>query len=163
MISIRRLPRARWAAYRKLRLEALKSDSPAFGSSYGEEVKMPPDVWRQRITDVLFAVSGGVPIGMVSVVFSDRVKTRHLAFIYGLYVTPGHRGKGVGTTLIDAVIAKVRKNRNILKVELSVNPEFRAALSIYQKAGFLTTGRAAGELKVGRRFYDLLNLELRMK
>jgi hypothetical protein len=38
LIKITKLPVERWADYRDLRLEALKSDPSAFGSAFEEEV-----------------------------------------------------------------------------------------------------------------------------
>jgi ribosomal protein S18 acetylase RimI-like enzyme len=160
MIEVSSLPANRWKDYRRLRLEALRTDGAAFGSSYGEEVKLSARAWRQRMKNCLFALSENRPVGEISVVFSDRVKTRHIAFIYGFYVTPMARGKGVGTMLMESALAKVRANKGIVKVALSVNPAYKAALSVYEKAGFRVCGTATKELKVGRRFYDMLNMEL---
>jgi RimJ/RimL family protein N-acetyltransferase len=162
MIEVTALPASRWNDYRRLRLEALRTDGAAFGSSYREEVRLSARAWRQRIRNCLFAISEKRPVGVISVVFSDRVKTRHIAFIYGFYVTPKARGRGVGTLLMESALAKVRANKGIVKVALSVNPVYKAALSIYEKAGFTVVGTAAKELKVRGRFYDMLNMELYM-
>ena len=49
MIEIKQLPPERWQDYQKLRLEALKADPIAFGSSYEEEISRPEEFWRNRI------------------------------------------------------------------------------------------------------------------
>ena len=44
-------------------------------------------------------------------------------------------------------------------MQLSVNPEMRAAVALYRGAGFEVGGKAKRELKVGRRYYDMLLME----
>ena len=46
-----------------------------------------------------------------------------------------------------------------MKVKLTVNPEQRAVVKLYQDAGFIVAGRMKKELRVGRRFYDELIME----
>ena len=159
MIEIRKLPADRWEDYRNLRLEALRSDPSAFGSSFEEEATLTEDEWKGRIQNALFAISEGKPIGMIVRVFSGRLKTKHGADIFGVYVSANHRGKGVGTSLLERTMLLIRKNKRVVKVKLAVNPEQRAAVKLYKKAGFVVTGRSKKELKVGRRFFDMLFME----
>jgi RimJ/RimL family protein N-acetyltransferase len=163
MIKVTKLPESRWEDYRRLRLRALKTDSAAYGSSYTEEAGLPPDVWRSRIGNCLFAMSEGEPVGMIGVLLGDRAKTKHIAHIVGVYVAPEHRGRGVGRALLEAALSKMRSKNRIIKVELSVNPDFLPALTLYKKAGFKETGTAFKELRVRGRFYDLLNMELMIR
>ena len=158
-VKVQRLPPGRWRGYRALRLEALKTNPEAFGSSYEEEVRYPEERWRERAASVLCAVSSGVPIGMISYVVSERAKTRHVATIYGVYVTPKHRGKGVGKLLVSSALAAFHGQGGVIKVKLDVNPEMRAAVALYKGAGFRVSGREEKELKVGGRYQDLLLME----
>jgi ribosomal protein S18 acetylase RimI-like enzyme len=159
LIEIRKLPIDRWKDYRNLRLEALRSDPSTFGSSFEEEEALAEDEWKRRIQNVLFAVSEDMLIGMVVCAFNDRPKTKHVAEIFGVYVSADHRGKGVGTMLLERALSLIRKNKGVVKVKLAVNPEQRAAVKLYKKAGFVVMGRAEKELKVGRRFFDVLFME----
>ena len=159
MAKIAKLPERRWRDARKLRLEALKTDPAAFGSSYEEEKVLLADEWRRRMKNTLFALAEGKPVGMITRAFSGRAKTRHVAAVYGFYVTPKSRGMGVGKLLLDAALRDIRDDKKIVKVQLSVNPEFRAALALYRRAGFEVTGRARNELRVGGEYFDLLNME----
>ena len=158
-IRIAKLPGARWKEARALRLEALRTDPGAFGSSYEEEVGRPEEEWRKRMEGTLYALSGGKPVGMISRVFNDRVRTGHIAAIYGVYVTPAQRGRGVGSLLMERALRDVRKRRGVIKVQLSVNSEFRPALQLYRKFGFEVTGRARNELRVGKTYFDMLYME----
>lgn len=158
-VRVQRLPARRWREYRALRLEALKAVPAAFGSSYLEEVRYPRERWVERVSSALCAVSSGVPVGMISYVVSERTKSRHVANIYSVYVAPEHRGRGVGKLLLESAISAIRKHGGVLKVKLDVNPEMRAAVALYEGAGFMVVGRARKELKVGGRYHDLLLME----
>ena len=159
MIRIARLPPSRWEAYRALRLEALKTDPSAFVSSSEEEAEFPESVWRERIRNVVFALSHGKPVGMLSYVFSDRVKTKHVVNIYGVYVTPGQRGQGAGKMLLRRALTDIRRNGDIVKVQLTVNADLRPAVALYKQAGFEVVGRSKNGLKVGGSYYDMLLME----
>ena len=154
-----RLPEEQWRKYRKLRLEALKTEPSAFGSSFEQELKLGEGTWQKRIRGVLFAVSGGEPVGLLSYVFDDRPKTRHIAHIYSVYVTPKYRGRGIGTMLLKRAMAEIRRNRDAAKAQLSVNPLLLPAVALYKRAGFQVVGRPRNELRVGNKFFDLLLME----
>ena len=160
MIEITKLPRERWKEYRALRLEALKTAPEAFGSAYEEEARHTEERWKGRMGGVLFALSEGKPVGLIAPVFSDRAKTRHIAHLYSFFVTSARRDEGIGRRLLEEALSRIRNDGNIAKVELSVNPSFGAAVRLYKDAGFVVTGRARKELKVGGKFFDLLNMEL---
>lgn len=96
---------------------------------------------------------------MIVCAFDEGLKTRHIAEIYGFYVSANHRGEGLGTRLLEHALLLIRKNKGVVKVRLYVNPEQRAAVKLYKKAGFVVTGRMEKELKIGRRFYGMLFME----
>lgn len=159
MIRIAKLPQNRWEVFKGLRLEALKTDPSAFGSSFEEETKLSEDVWRERIRNVLFALSDGKPVGMLTYVFSARTKTKHIVNIYSVYVAPRQRGQGIGLLLMKKAFSEIRKNRRIIKVQLSVNAHLRPAIGLYKKMGFEEVGRARNELKIGKSYHDMLLME----
>jgi ribosomal protein S18 acetylase RimI-like enzyme len=159
LVEIRKLPTYRWGDFKDLRLKALKTDPSAYGSSFEEEERLTAKEWRRRLRSVLFALSDGKPVGMISCYFNEGVKTRHIAKIYGFYVAPSHRGRGIGSRLFERAMALIRKKEGIVKVGLAVNPEQRAAVKIYEKAGFVVTRKTEKELKVGRRFYGMQFIE----
>lgn len=130
MIEIRKLPADRWRDYRDLRLEALKREPSAYGSSFEESKRLKEEVWRRQIKNVLFTLSDDRPVGMIVYVFGEELKARHIAEIYGFYVSADHRGEGVGTRLLERVLSLIRRNKRVIKVELAVNPEQRAAVKL---------------------------------
>ena len=107
----------------------------------------------------MFALSDDRLIGMIVYAFDKELKTKHIAEIYGFYVSADHRGKGVGTRLLEYTLSTIRRNRRTVMVRLYVNPEQRVAVKLYKKAGFVVTGRMEKELRIGRRFYGMLSTE----
>ena len=61
---------------------------------------------------------------------------------FSIGVAPGHRGRGVGTALLGAVLDQARA-RGLRAVSLSVEDGNRAR-TLYERAGFVPVGRAAG-------------------
>jgi ribosomal protein S18 acetylase RimI-like enzyme len=163
LTEIRRLSASRWKDYRRIRLESLQRNPLAFGSAYEEEARFGEGEWRKRMKNVHFAITDGVPVGTIVCSFNNDAKFKHIAEIYGYYVRPGYRGKGVGTALLDHALHLAKSNSQILKVRLYVNSKQRVALSMYEKAGFVVVGRLSGEMNVGTRFYTMLVMEKRVR
>lgn len=57
------------------------------------------------------------------------------AWLDELYVTPGHRGSGLGTSLLEAVIA-IADAEGCLAIELEVDHDHARAEALYQRYGF---------------------------
>ncbi|MDG6911076.1 MAG: GNAT family N-acetyltransferase [Nitrososphaerota archaeon] len=159
MLTVGGLPEDRWQDFMELRLESLKREPTAFGSSYEEEQDLPEAEWRRRMGAMLFALEDGVPVGMISYSVSDRLKTKHVAHIYSVYVRPSARRRGAGTLLLKAALDKIRDHGGVVKVQLSVNPAMRAAVSLYERGGFVSRMRLEKELLVDGKYHDLLYME----
>ena len=74
--------------------------------------------WKRRIKNILFAMSNDTPVGMIGYVFGDRLKTKHIAEILGVYVNSGHRGEGIGTKMLGRALQMIRKNKRAVKAAL---------------------------------------------
>jgi len=167
-VSIITLPPARWREAKKLRLEALLAEPSAFASSYEDELTFPDDVWIARLTSAyqrdgnltFFAEVEGELVGMAGAGWSAKPKLRHVAEVYGVYVSPEMRSRGVASALMRRLLHELRSLDQIEKVNLTVNTEARAAVRLYEKLGFEIGGRARRELKVDGRYYDLISMEL---
>lgn len=72
MVKVQYIKEDRWREHKKLRLEALKSDPIAFGSSYGEENKLTDDEWKRRTKSSLFAIVDNKLVEMVAIVFEKK-------------------------------------------------------------------------------------------
>ncbi|MCY3574275.1 MAG: GNAT family N-acetyltransferase [Chloroflexi bacterium] len=166
--TIIELPTPRWAEARALRLRALQSDPGAFASSYADELAFANDVWRTRAQSAAqragnmtwYAQLEGELLGMAGATWSQREKNRHVAQVYGVYVRPAQRGKGIGGALMRRLLAELARLPQIEKVSLQVNSQSLAAIALYAKLGFHSIGIARRELRVGGRYYDLAAMEL---
>ena len=159
MIEITRLPIDRWEEYRELRLEALKKAPTAFGSSFEEEENFSKEVWQKRIANAIFAVSDEKPVGLITWVRGDRIKTRHTSYINSTYVTEAFRGQGLGRRLIKAALDSIQASKGILKIRLSVIASQQEAFKLYDAFGFKIIGTAKNELFVNGLYYDEILME----
>lgn len=60
-----------------------------------------------------------------------------------MYLTPGSRGKGLGSRLVDACLGSARQY-GYRQVYIETMPEFGKAISLYEKLGFRHLGGAMG-------------------
>lgn len=166
-ITIIRLDPSRWQQSKALRLEALQNDSSAFGGAYEDEVQFDDAVWQHRAQSsfegkgniTLFGEVDGKLVGMIGFGWTDRIKMRHVASIYGVYLTPSARGKGLASIMLTAVLDEIRQIPYIEKVSLSVTEGQDAALALYKKFGFEMIGTARKDIKIGDTYYDLCLME----
>ncbi|MCY4246240.1 MAG: GNAT family N-acetyltransferase [Chloroflexi bacterium] len=171
MCSLIELPTNRWQEARALRLHALRTAPSAFAASYVDELAFADEIWLARADSAArragnmtwFAQVDGELAGMAGASWSQREKTRHVAQVYGVYVLPAQRGKGIGSALMQRLLDELARIEQVEKVSLQVNSASRAALALYTKLGFVTIGTAICELKVDGRCYDLDYMELRFQ
>ena len=92
-------------------------------------------------------------------IIDNRIKTKHIANIFGFYVKMKYRGQEVGTKLMESALEIIQKNMKVSKIKLTVNPEQKVAVKLYEKYGFELVGRLKNELKVDDKLYDELIME----
>jgi len=145
--EIRRLAAADVRDYRAIRLAALEQAPDAFGSVHGAEAARPVAAFAERLeTSIVFgAYIGGRIAGVAGFKREDGLKDRHKGFVWGLYVQPGARGRGVGAALIGAVIAAAREV--VEQLTLAVVRGNESAISLYRRAGFEIYGVEPRALK----------------
>lgn len=158
-IKFSAIPSRRWKEYKKVRLEALQKDPIAFASSYEEEKGLPEKEWKRKMKRTIFAVSQNNIVGMISYNYQQKKKLQHIANIYGVYVTREFRKQGIGKKLLEAALAEILKNKNIIKICLGVMKDQKEAVALYKKIGFTVVGDFKKDLRVKNRFYDHLVME----
>jgi ribosomal protein S18 acetylase RimI-like enzyme len=159
MISVQRLGNERWQDSRDLRLEALQMEPSAFGSSYEEELTLSEEIWKKRLSNTIFALSEDRLVGMLSLVFENHLKSKHITNIYAVYVKKNERNHGIGSKLMDHALLLAGQQGNIVKIHLSVNPKQEAAVKLYERYGFQKVGRLQKELLINGNFYDEIIME----
>ena len=82
------------------------------------------------------AFEEGELVGIATFLREAGIKERHKARIYGVYVSPGLRGKGVGRALLTRLLELVREDGSIEQVLLAVATTQVAARELYRSLGF---------------------------
>jgi ribosomal protein S18 acetylase RimI-like enzyme len=144
----------------QLRLEALETELLAFSSSAAAHRTTSPDSIAARLGSgsgesfVLAAFVDSQIVGMAGFFRSPEEKTRHKGRIWGVYVKPGQRGKGVGRALMEELLRRARLQPDLEQVTLSVTSAQAAATALYLDLGFTVYGREPQAIKVGEAYAD---------
>ncbi|MBD2234646.1 GNAT family N-acetyltransferase [Phormidium tenue] len=158
------------AAYRDLRLLALRESPSAFISSYEQEAQLSLADFAARLhtnNDAGGGVFGAFSdrnhlIGMLGFSRENRPKRVHVGSLRSMYVSPEFRGQGVGSSLLDTAIAHARKLGGLRQIVLSVTAGNVAAVSLYQSRGFESFGLERDSLCIDGTYFDEEYLVLRL-
>jgi ribosomal protein S18 acetylase RimI-like enzyme len=160
-IEIRPLTPDDAAAARELRLEAVHTNPEAFASSYADEQRRTVADMRARLEnpespgDAIFGAWVAERLrGMVGVRQELRLKLRHKAMIWGMYVAPDQRGRGLGKALLAAAIARARQMPGVEQVNLAVVATNTTARRLYLAHGFEIYGYERRALKHDDQYLD---------
>ena len=158
-MSIRPLTPTDAAAFRELRLRALREHPEAFTSSFEEDVLQPVSATERRLAGTggdrfLGAFAGGALQGMVGLTVESRAKIRHKGHIVSMYVAPESRRHGLGHALLQAAIDHARAGGALAQLVLTVTAGNDAARRLYYDAGFRTFGVEPRAIKVAGAYHD---------
>jgi ribosomal protein S18 acetylase RimI-like enzyme len=164
-ITIAKLPPEKWQEYKALRLQALQDDPQAFSEPFGKAVAYPDERWQQRAAEayagkeslIVFARAGEQLVGMVGAFFPPH--ETGVAEIFGVYVVPEARGKGIAKQLLDSLLHELKANPKIVTAKLSVNKGQLAAVKLYESSGFKVVGEENLLLGDGN-YYDAYLMEM---
>jgi ribosomal protein S18 acetylase RimI-like enzyme len=154
--------------YWRLRLEALQNDSEAFTESAEEHQSLSLEETKSRIaaTEVNFIVGAfedGRLVGTVGFYRERGLKTRHKGRVWGVYVTPSHRGTGIGKRMMKDLLSRAASLEGVEQISLSVAKTQTAAQSLYRSLGFECFGCEPNALKIGEKVIDEELLILRLR
>ncbi len=140
-MTIRRLTLADAPEFRTLRLRALHDHPADFGSDHASEAAKPLSHFITQLADnhVMGAFLDGTLAGIIALEFKTKPKEAHRAFLWGVYVAPQARGRGVAAPLLDAAIAVAIARAT--QVELGVRAGNTPAEALYRSRGFTEYGR----------------------
>lgn len=165
-MNLRLLTAADAEAWWHLRLEALQNDSASFADSAEEHQTTSIDFARERL-------SGDPAENFVVGVFEDtkliatagfyrhpHLKERHKGTIWGVYVQPQSRGKGVAKALMQEVIRRARTLEGLEQILLIASAHLPAR-KLYEGLGFQAYGIEPRSLKIGTEYVDDVLMILR--
>lgn len=155
--------------YQKIRLESLQNNPEAFASTYEREAvftleKIESRVARTNNSFLLGAFDEENLVGIVGFIKETSKKIQHKGFIYGMYVTPDYRGKGIAKELMVRVVQHAKETFDDLEIiTLSIVTNNVEARGLYLSLGFEIYGYEKHALKLDDQYYDEELMSLAIK
>jgi len=150
--------------YQVIRLKALKENPEYYSSSYEEESKRDLSMIEARLSQETFqtfgAFIGNTLVGIVTLARETRVKTNHIADIFGMYVDSNYRHQGIGKALMTYIIKQAKDDLKIKKLRLSVTDTNQQAIKLYESFGFISYGLEKNAIYYNQTYYHSLMMEL---
>jgi RimJ/RimL family protein N-acetyltransferase len=158
-LNIRALAPPDSPAFQSLRLRGLQECPEAFASSYEEEVATSIDEIEKRLQpksdSAIFGAFEGLELcALVGLQREGMVKLSHKSNIWGVYVAPEARGRGVGAKIMSHALFYAASVLGTQQVNLGVNTKNTPALTLYKKLGFIEYGLERDFLLVNGVFQD---------
>jgi RimJ/RimL family protein N-acetyltransferase len=141
--AIRALKPADAVAYASLRRDALLGAPLSFASSSEDDRYSSAEAVVEMLRDpesAIFGAFDGGLVGGVGVYRDTHAKAAHKAHIWGMYVAPAQRGRGVAAALLAAALDHARLLPGVSWVHLGVSSTAPAARHVYEAAGFEVWG-----------------------
>lgn len=141
--------------FRALRLESLH----ACPSGYS----MDPELWAQASAErvaaslspgptgfVLGAFSSRDLVGVLGLKINPRPKASHMGTLWGLYVRPEHRRRGVAHALMAALVENAQSSEGVEQLRLMVPEDLQGARALFEahrfeEYGFEVRGRRTAQ------------------
>jgi ribosomal protein S18 acetylase RimI-like enzyme len=160
-LTIRQLTPADAAAYRALRLSALRAFPFAFRTDYEEASQQPLSWAEKRLAtpgDTMFGAFDGAQfdaplVGAVCLRTQEGRKNRHAAELKALAVDPERQRQGIGRALIAHLLAHARGQGFIRQVTLTVTDGNANAQQLYDAFGFRQFGLEPDAFLHDGRYY----------
>ena len=165
MYQIARIQPGQGQLLRAIRLESVHHNNSAFAISQTQLLGLSHDQWEQACSsamvgqpDAIFVARYGADmIGMVGCRIDASPKMRHAGIVWGMYVNPAHRGKRIGSQLIQQVITHGEHvGLHMLKLSVTTNQE--AAIELYRRAGFVRYAHEPALLHIDGVDIDALHM-----
>jgi ribosomal protein S18 acetylase RimI-like enzyme len=148
-------------AWWRLRREALENDPYSFAEAAEDHRKMTLESAKERLR------SGSSDRNFIVGMFEERKLTgmagfyryqpgnfRHKGHIWGVYVTPDSRRKGIAHALLAEIIRRAKAISGIEQINLVVSATQAPAKHLYSSLGFRTYGTECRSLKIGADYVD---------
>jgi RimJ/RimL family protein N-acetyltransferase len=150
-------------AFRAFRLGALRECPTAFSSSYEDECDITLARAAERLAPnrdraVFGAFAGEQLVGSTGLQREQPRKLAHKALIWGVYVAPTFRHRGIGRTLMQRALAHAASMPGLLRVTLGVNTSNAPAIALYKSLGFEPFGLERAFLLVDGVLHDELHM-----
>lgn len=147
-------------AWWQLRLEALRNDPASFADSDDEHLKTTIETAQERFRKgdpannfVVGMFERDRLIGTAGFFRRKNNKERHKGHIWGVYVRPESRGKGVASALMQEIVRRARELEGVEQITLVASANLPAQ-RLYTALGFQSYGIEPRSLKIGAEYVD---------
>jgi len=158
VMEIRQLTAADVEVYRDLRLEGLQTNPEAFGASFEEEKDLSLESFASRLegqgTFTFGAFDQEDLLGVATLVQANKMKLKHKASIFAVYVSSKKRGLGIGKQLMVGIINQAKSIVDVEQINLTVVSSNESAKGLYTSLGFHVFGTERNALKIGQQYFD---------
>jgi RimJ/RimL family protein N-acetyltransferase len=121
------------------------------------EVKFTLETVIERLkpTDDKFVLGAfDLLVGIVTFMRESSPKTAHKGNVYGMFVVPEMRGKGLGKSLLLELIRKAKYCNGLEQINLTVVSDNEPAKKLYKSIGFQVYGVEQNALKFNGEYFD---------
>ncbi|WP_457493539.1 N-acetyltransferase family protein, partial [Streptomyces sp. P5_D11] len=94
----------------------------------------------------------------VGLAFEPREKARHKVTLFGMYVSPTVRQRGLGYQLVQAALAEAQNHAGLRLIQLTVTAGNDAAFNLYQRCDFVQFGLEPMAVRVGEDYFDKIHM-----
>lgn len=166
MVAVRRLVREDFDQYYEVRLAGLVESPAAFTTD--------ADAWRsasrERIerhlqlnqdgseTLILGAWLDAELVGLIGMNREQRPSVSHKASLWGFFVLPPHRQRGIGRTLLTEIVSLAKTMPSLRQIRAGVSTSSGEALSLMERSGFQKFGLERDARQVDGHFHDQVYL-----
>ena len=141
--------------YVAIRREALLDAPLAFAASpdddFASSVKDLSVQLKKAPDWMIFGAFEDRLIGTVGLIRDRHVKAAHKMHLWGMYVTPSARGRGVAAALLQGALDHCRATEGVEWVFLGVTSAAAGARRLYERAGFEVWGTEPDALREGNQ------------
>jgi len=155
------------SAWAQRRFEALTAHPLLFGAAPPRDTSRLIEFVCTQIARAESGVCGAFAAarldGIVGVFRESGVKARHKAVIWGMYVSPEARRRGVGRALLNAAVEQARHWPGVEQVHFSVSEASGSARTLYEREGFASWGREPRAISWAGGFADETHMLLDLR
>jgi ribosomal protein S18 acetylase RimI-like enzyme len=141
--------------FRALRLRAMQEEPSAFCEAYEDAVTWPLARFENHFDNgwIAGAFLSGALVGATGLYRHLGKKVQHKGTVWGVYVAPAARGKGVARRLLETVISEARQY-GLEILHLSTDTQNPVSFALYKSLGFEPWGVEKHILKLPDRYVD---------
>jgi RimJ/RimL family protein N-acetyltransferase len=148
---IRALGDADADGYVALRRAALLDVPLAFAASPEDDVAASPAAVREQLRrapeSMIFGAFDPQLVGVLGLYRDRHQKASHKVHLWGMYVVPSHRRRGIAAALVHAALDHARTLPGASWVHLAVGEAAPEARRLYARAGFTVWGTEPDALR----------------